>query len=276
MSKGQKIAEGWQAEIFEWSDGATPKILKLFKPNRESDAKTERDTMAAIHNAGGPVPAVFGGVVTMDGRVGFVMERVLGPDMQTHIDAHVFNKSVRDMLGRQVGKFHATIHRKRGSFLQRSQKEAVASAIQRTDAIAQFEKTTILQILDKLPDGDRLCHRDFHPGNVISGYEKLVAIDWVNGRMGDPMADVARSQLLITTSWIGENLIGTLLSPVARRLKSQLCQSYTEGYFQESDADPSGVDRWRMVIAAARLAEGLPRRQERHITKLVREGLASQ
>ncbi|WP_308495210.1 hypothetical protein [Micromonospora purpureochromogenes] len=34
-------------------------------------------------------------------------------------------------------------------------------------------------MLDGLPDGDRLCHDDFHPGNVLLAVDWTAVIDWV-------------------------------------------------------------------------------------------------
>jgi hypothetical protein len=131
----------------------------------------------------------------------------------------------------------------------------------------------VIRILEELPEGDSLCHRDLHFANVISSDGRRVVIDWGNAGMGDPMADVARTQLLITSSWIGVSPIDVLLSVLVRRIKKRLERSYTEAYFPVSDRSPADVDKWRTAIAAARLGDGLPRSQEKHVVKLVREGL---
>jgi tRNA A-37 threonylcarbamoyl transferase component Bud32 len=273
MSKGKKIAAGWEAEIFEWSDGSTPKALKLFFSGREAQAKIERDSMRVIRDAGGPVPEVFGGTIEVDERSGFIMERIFGHNMQKLIDRRNYSKKLAGALGRQVGKLHAEIHQHRGLKLQHNLKEIIALGIMSATAITDPEKEILLKTLSKLPDGDRLCHFDFHPGNIISVHDELVVIDWVNGAVGDPMADVARTQLLMTTGWIGGKLIDTLLSGLTRRLSQRINQYYTEGYFLASEADPGGVDQWRTVIAAARLSEGLPKRQEAYLAAVVREGI---
>ena len=47
------------------------------------------------------------------------------------------------------------------------------------------------------PDGDRLCHGDFHPMNILGDVSQPVIIDWPDARRGDPAADVCRSYLLM-------------------------------------------------------------------------------
>jgi Ser/Thr protein kinase RdoA (MazF antagonist) len=53
------------------------------------------------------------------------------------------------------------------------------------------------RILDGLPAGDRLCHGDFHPGNVLVGADRVSVIDWANATRGVPEADYARTVLLL-------------------------------------------------------------------------------
>ena len=48
-----------------------------------------------------------------------------------------------------------------------------------------------------MPHGDRLCHGDFHPLNILGDTLDPVVIDWLDARRGDPVADVCRSYLLL-------------------------------------------------------------------------------
>jgi tRNA A-37 threonylcarbamoyl transferase component Bud32 len=45
-----------------------------------------------------------------------------------------------------------------------------------------------------------VAHGDFHPLNVILSQAGPVVIDWSNGSEGDPLADVAFSQVILATS----------------------------------------------------------------------------
>src|SRR4030095_15455198 len=53
------------------------------------------------------------------------------------------------------------------------------------------------RILDGLPAGDRLCHGDFHPGNLLVCADRVSVIDWPNATRGVPEADYARTMLLL-------------------------------------------------------------------------------
>jgi len=78
------VGEGRTAEILAWDEG---RVLRLFREGRSrAYAQRESDVACAIHEAGIPSPAVFradsrDGLVKVDDRFGFVMERIDGSTM---------------------------------------------------------------------------------------------------------------------------------------------------------------------------------------------------
>src|SRR5207342_2491004 len=78
----KRLAEGREAEIFDWEPGA---ILKLYR--RDSGMRSrevEWLAMTAIANSGGPAPAAIG-LLEIEGRVGLLMERIDGADLLTEL-----------------------------------------------------------------------------------------------------------------------------------------------------------------------------------------------
>jgi len=59
------------------------------------------------------------------------------------------------------------------------------------------EKEIIKKIIGKLPDGSKLCHGDFHPGNVMYYEGKYYIIDWALGMQGTMAYDVARTVMMM-------------------------------------------------------------------------------
>ena len=60
--------------------------------------------------------------------------------------------------------------------------------------------------LESLPAGDKICHGDFAPSNLIAGEDGLDhVVDWSHASQGDPAADAARSYLLF---WLAGDIGG--------------------------------------------------------------------
>jgi aminoglycoside phosphotransferase (APT) family kinase protein len=113
-----------------------------------------------------------------------------------------------------------------------------------------------LRVLDGLPDGDRLCHGDYHPGNVLMAGDRVAVIDWPGAARGAPEADHVRTKLLLR--W-ADPLPGT--SPVFRALittgRSVFADSYARAYRRGASQPLRRSDSWLIVHAAARLSEGI-------------------
>jgi aminoglycoside phosphotransferase (APT) family kinase protein len=65
----------------------------------------------------------------------------------------------------------------------------------RADIPDQY-RASALAALDGLPEGDRLCHGDFHPGNVMTKAGEPVVIDWSNAARSSAEADYVRSTIM--------------------------------------------------------------------------------
>jgi aminoglycoside phosphotransferase (APT) family kinase protein len=123
-------------------------------------------------------------------------------------------------------------------------------------------------LIDALPDGDRLCHGDFHPANVLLTASGPVVIDWVDATRGHPLADVARTLVILR---LGRPQIRVPRLVIAA-VRYALVGVYQRRYASRSPVDWAEVRRWLAVVAAARLCEGVPGERERLLT-LVRAAL---
>jgi aminoglycoside phosphotransferase (APT) family kinase protein len=115
-------------------------------------------------------------------------------------------------------------------------------------------RDAVLRRLERLPEGDRLCHGDFHPANVLrSASGGALAIDWTGASRGDPAADLARSFLIMRFGAVGPDATRAvaLLARVGRRA---LWAAYASAYGRAAVAAASP---WLPVVAAARLGEDI-------------------
>jgi aminoglycoside phosphotransferase (APT) family kinase protein len=131
-----------------------------------------------------------------------------------------------------------------------------------------------LALLDRLPSGDRLCHGDFNPANVLTGPDgRALVIDWTAASRGDPACDVARSELIVRHGALGPDATA-MVAALARVGRRVLWRGYLGTYLRLRPLDRSTVERWFTVMAATRLAEDIPEERE-GILRLARRSATS-
>ena len=259
----RKIAEGREAEMFAWEDGT---ILRLMRdPGAEERNQGQAAAMEVARSRGVRVPAVLGATTVM-GRPGLIMERIEGPDTLTLMGRRPWTVF---RVARVCGEVHARLHEVQAPSAIPSAKESlrdrIGGSVQLPPHLAEFA----LQALDGLPDGDRLCHGDFHPGNILMAGDEPVLIDWTNARRGDPMADVARTRMMLR---LGEPPPGTSFALRALTLvgRNLLVALYLRSYRMARTLDMAAVKRWEIPVAAARLSEGITEEVPRLLALLER------
>lgn len=263
--EGELLARGRTAEVFAWKNG---QVLKLFleKYPTEQVAYEARVT-CAIYKAGLPAPAV-GGVVEVEGRQGIILERVDGPSMLQVFRSRPWRIG---QLGRTQAELHATIHSCEMPELP-SLREDVRRAIQAQAELPNETKGSILNHLEQLPDGNTLCHGDFHPDNILMSSRGSVVIDWANPRRGDPLADVAGSLLLLRLAPLPQFMAGRWLINMFR---AWFHSAYLKRYLELRPVSRDRISAWELPLVASRLADNIPEEREL-ILALVEKALLSQ
>jgi Ser/Thr protein kinase RdoA (MazF antagonist) len=246
MTTGRKISEGREAEVYEWGSGA---VLKLYRPGFLGYTP-ERVALASVANDG-VAPRVLG-LVEADGRQGLVLERLDGTDMLTLLERAPWRLlGLARILAQaqvRINGVHAPAELPDVKVLLAARIEAAVHSA----ALRDFA----LEILDRLPTGDRLCHGDFHPGNVVVVSGRAGVIDWGNGARGAPAADHARTLLLLSRA---EALPGTsaLFRAVMSAGRDVFARAYARAYRRASSDAVAQIRMWTVVHTAARLAEGI-------------------
>ncbi len=254
----RKVAEGREAEMFAWGDG---KILRLLRNVGAQDRlQREAAAMEAARSRGVRVPAVHS-LTTVEGRPGMVMERIEGPDLLALVGRRPWKIF---WGGRILGDAHAQLHAASASSRLPALKATLKQCIESYDRLPEQLARFALQLLDELPDGDSLCHGDFHPGNILMAGETPVVIDWTNATQGDPDADVARTLLMFRLAELppGSPALTRLLALIGRKV---MASAYLRAYRRRRAVEPAAVRRWEIPVAAARLADGI----EEEATSLV-------
>ena len=162
-----------------------------------------------------------------------------------------------------MGDLHAQIHECTSPGLP-SARDRLAGMIEAATTLSPAAKSAALARLAELPAGDTICHGDFHPDNIVLAPRGPVVLDWANAVRGDPIADVARTVLLLQ--------IGSLPPGMATRLamaplRGILLRRYLRRYWRARSRDPAAgmaaVARWMLPVAAARACEDIEDERER-------------
>ncbi len=178
-----EIARGATAAVYDRSDG---KVLKLFNEGYWPSAALREYNYAKIVNEKGIPSARAYEFVEPEGRVGIVYEKVEGPSL---LEAFLSDGDIPRLVA-DFAALHKKFHAARAPELRSLKAAWHESAVR--GGMERF-----LPLVDALPDGDQICHGDFHPSNVILSPAGMVAIDFMNVTRGDPVLDVARTVYLM-------------------------------------------------------------------------------
>jgi aminoglycoside phosphotransferase (APT) family kinase protein len=244
------IGQGREAEILAWDENT---VLRLPRPwASHVHVESEAAAMRAAAASGVDVPKVYG-TTMVDGRAGLIMERVDGPDLITLMGRRPWSvpRAAR-IVGRAQARMHDVVAPTDLPTLRGRARAKIEGA---ADLPAEFA-TLALATLEAVPDGDRLCHGDFHPGNVLVGRRGPAVIDWTGATRGDPAGDLARTRLLLRIGVV-EEYMPALVRRMQAYGRGAFFRLYRRAYRRTRSIDDDLVDRWEIVRAADRIFEGI-------------------
>ena len=263
MKMGPLIAEGRTAEVFAWGSN---EVLKLARePGPTTWVDREAKVTMAIADAGIPAPRVID-VVTVCERRGIVMERVEGPTMLTLMTSKPW---LLLKLSRTLAELQSQFHERAVPSLP-PLNERLRDRITSTDHLIADMKAAALSALDRLPDGGAVCHGDFHPDTVIMSDGGPMIIDWNLACSGNPLADVARTSLLLRLGSVPGFMARRRIIEALRGLAHSL---YLNRYLKLNGNVGDELRAWEHPVAAARLNEDIPEERARLLT-LVRTSIS--
>ncbi|WP_420629340.1 phosphotransferase family protein [Candidatus Leptofilum sp.] len=248
LELGSPIAYGATAEIYAWEEG---QILKLFfdwfgRENIEYEARMAR----AVYASGLPVPAV-GEMVVVNGRIGLIYERVAGKSLFEVMPSKPWTIF---RYARRMAEMHVEMHANPLEPEIPRQRERLVRKIKAAKALPDALRVRVLATLAKMPDGNQICHGDFHPGNVMASPQSEIIIDWIDATRGNPLADLARSSIIA----LGAAASSQTPKRTDKMFVRLFHRLYLRHYFSLRSEGRGEYGRWLPIVAAARLSENIP------------------
>lgn len=241
----QKIGLGATADVYRYNE---KNIIKIFHEDiTESAIDKECEINKRIQGLGINVP-LYGGRVIKDGRQAIIMEYIEGKSM-----FHKMFEPDADLiqLANDFALLHYKIHECRNISLE-SNKTRLEKHIAYSDELEPDTLDKVQRLLDTLPNGNSLCHNDFHPDNIIVSEKGLYIIDWSDASCGDPLADVARTSMVFDCVALPDDV------PMEMRNQINQARKYFGTLYEAAYAKLLGVDtlpimQWKVVEAAHRI-----------------------
>ena len=252
------IAHGATADLHDWRNA---RVLKLYRSGvpRSAGVREARITRA-LYDAGVRVPKVED-LVEVNGRLGLPMEKLHGAPLASRM----VDSESGSLAGCVAAEAHVAMHARTQPSLQ-TMRVQFRWVIERGPLSAE-QRSRVLQAMEALPDGDRICHGDFHAANIFMTDGGPVVIDCVVAHRGNPRADVAQTCVAMT-EWLYFGL------PESRqRAVEAFIESYEARYFDLSPECQDEVVAWKPIAAAVRLSSGHPPSSSEPLLRMIEDGL---
>jgi thiamine kinase-like enzyme len=240
MKDRKIIGTGNTAKVYEWEAN---KVIKLFNEGYpEEFVDKEFQNAKIISNMDFEKPKVYE-ILHYENQIGIVYDRIQGESLQDW----VMRTSDAQGCASYMSKMHKDILRHKVRNVP-SYKKFLEKNLLKTTSNNSKETKEALNLLDKLHDGDTLCHGDFHPGNIFIVDGKITVIDFMNICQGSFLYDIARTVFLVE------------YTPVPMELKDremilQFKKKITELYLKEMNVTREMIKDYLIVISAARKGE---------------------
>jgi uncharacterized protein (TIGR02172 family) len=264
--KGMLIAKGATADIYEWNDGT---VLKQFHSDFPSSlSEKEFAITRELHANGISTPKAID-LIEVEDSLCLVYERIHGKEV-----ADILSQAPYKIFGlvRKLAELHASIHQTKSSVKLDSFKDRLRKSLSEAKELSDFQRDWLFRKLEDLPEGEAICHGDYHLRNVLVGEDgTFFVIDWLTAVRGHPMADVARSYVLFSERH-AEDFESPWMKLLLRLFEPLIARIYIQHYLSLTGTRWSDLEPWLPIVAAARLRE--PSAKHEQLKAMLRRWIA--
>jgi uncharacterized protein (TIGR02172 family) len=244
------IARGGQAEIFEYDNN---KVLRVAKRPQDYDRiRSEYSLYSQLAASNIDVPRVYE-LVEINGAPAIIMDKINGISMMDQIKRNPFGAGERS---KELAELHLKLINTSISMEMTNTKKKARYCIEKSEQIEPETKEKIFEILGVLPNGNSICHGDFHPGNILCQGKKRFIIDWSAASKGDYHADIAHTYILlrlVPKAPHVNSVVNYLQKMIGRSMSSAYLSTITGG----SKIDLIILSKWILTNIAERTYHGM-------------------
>lgn len=264
MTLTNLIGQGRTAQVYELD---AHKIIKLFNHGYPQHAiENEYHISKMLYNSGLPVANAHN-LITYQNRLGIVYDRIQGVTMLKNIYSKPWQYR---QYAKKLAELHHYIHQETVMDMEiDSYKNKLITDMQKTDLLDTSTIDKIIAYTQALPEGNKICHGDFHPDNILCNNDKHVVIDWMTATKGNPLGDVARTIVLL--EYVVFPQMSRLSNYMVHVFGKKLLKHYIKTYIQRSGVKIEDIHQWKLPVAAARLSEDLPREENDTLIRFIKK-----
>jgi len=188
MAEFERNTTGFTADVEQYNEDTLVKIYRDYVP--QADIDREILCTESVQGRGLPVPE-YRGYTEYKGKRAILLEYIRGQSMMSVLAS---GQIPPEELAEDFAKIHYQMHQCRADGLEEG-KVRLERLLKRSEPNLGTDLTTrCLKLMEKIPEGNMLCHNDFHPGNILyNDNNEMIVIDWSDASCSDPFADVART-----------------------------------------------------------------------------------
>ena len=177
------VGQGRMADIYLWNGFA----YKCFKPDYPDDwMEYEKKIQNEIAKTNLPVVRYYESELPHSIK----MDYIDGISLSDRMRKEKYEKGLEDFIS-----LSSQVHKIKDLDLPRLNSHLVKE-IPTVDVDEESKKLAI-RYISEIPDGNTLCHLDFHFLNVMYSKDQYYIIDWVCAQLGNPIYDCARSYVIM-------------------------------------------------------------------------------
>lgn len=240
-----KIGVGRTAEVYDYDVG---KVLKLyFKEVPDEIINTEYNNNKIIESLGILSAKCFD-VITYENRKGLVLEKLNGISMMKAMKLNPM-KSISYAIS--LAKVHNQIH-KTVSVQLPDNKDQIIQRINNVEILTKSTKNKLHDYINKLDNGNTLCHSDFHPENVFITNNDYFVFDWSTATIGNRFSDVAHTNLLLRYG-VSPDTNNKIELFITNKVRNSFADKYLNEYIKISKCNKDDINKWEIPHMASML-----------------------